>query len=304
MGNGMVFSDIIASVTSEPEFKDFYIILKTFLPLLLMVLIFQGVFIHFPRRRPRTPLGIYALVLIFFSRALIFLAIVNEIVSKHAPVCYFIASIFLVIYACSYIIVFAIIKLIKCYRKREERLLFGNQINRKQLVKEWEFVQMDAKANGITINNAKPMTIAEWYQIKASILQKNEEIRKQQEVARRVQEQEAEKQCQVEYARQQEAARRAQEQETERQRQAEYARQQEAARRAQEQKTKQKNQAEQKQNTNSSTQDYFSGCTTVEQLKARHRQLVKKYHPDTGKGNIEICKIINAQYEEQLKHYK
>lgn len=50
------------------------------------------------------------------------------------------------------------------------------------------------------------------------------------------------------------------------------------------------------QQTESNTFSYFKGCTTKEQLKKRHRELCKKYHPDKG-GNPETFKKMQAEYE-------
>ena len=47
---------------------------------------------------------------------------------------------------------------------------------------------------------------------------------------------------------------------------------------------------------------YFTGCTTKEQLKKRHRELCKKYHPDKG-GNEEIFKRMQAEYEILKSRY-
>ena len=44
------------------------------------------------------------------------------------------------------------------------------------------------------------------------------------------------------------------------------------------------------------TSGFFTGCTTKEQLKKRHRELCKKYHPDKG-GNPETFKKMQAEYE-------
>ena len=43
--------------------------------------------------------------------------------------------------------------------------------------------------------------------------------------------------------------------------------------------------------------------TTKEQLKKRHRELCKKYHPDKG-GDIEIFKKMQAEYERLIIKFK
>jgi hypothetical protein len=44
--------------------------------------------------------------------------------------------------------------------------------------------------------------------------------------------------------------------------------------------------------------NYFSDCTTIEQIKKRYRELAQKFHPDHG-GTNEQMTIINLQYEQQ-----
>ena len=44
--------------------------------------------------------------------------------------------------------------------------------------------------------------------------------------------------------------------------------------------------------------NYFSDCTTIEQIKKRYRELAQKFHPDHAGGNGEIMKEINLQYEQ------
>ena len=72
-------------------------------------------------------------------------------------------------------------------------------------------------------------------------------------------------------------------------------RKQEEHKRQQEQKRQQeyKRQQTYQQKT---TNGFFTGCTTKEQLKKRHRELCKKYHPDKG-GNPETFKKMQAEYE-------
>ena len=48
---------------------------------------------------------------------------------------------------------------------------------------------------------------------------------------------------------------------------------------------------------------YFRGCHNIDQIKSRHRILMKQYHPDINKGSeyLEITKIINGQRDELVK---
>lgn len=41
---------------------------------------------------------------------------------------------------------------------------------------------------------------------------------------------------------------------------------------------------------------YFAGVETVEELRKRYKELLKKHHPDNG-GNEETMKEINAKYD-------
>jgi hypothetical protein len=47
--------------------------------------------------------------------------------------------------------------------------------------------------------------------------------------------------------------------------------------------------------------DYFRGIATLKALKIKYRELCKQFHPDLG-GDTAIMQMINAQYEEALKH--
>ena len=58
-----------------------------------------------------------------------------------------------------------------------------------------------------------------------------------------------------------------------------------------------KHQERPKQQTYYKTTSYFSGCTTKEQIKKRHRELCMKYHPDRG-GNVEIFRQMQSEYEK------
>ena len=56
-------------------------------------------------------------------------------------------------------------------------------------------------------------------------------------------------------------------------------------------------------NQQQKTSGFFTGCTTREQLKKRHRELCKKYHPDKG-GDIEVFKKMQAEYERLIIKFK
>ena len=80
----------------------------------------------------------------------------------------------------------------------------------------------------------------------------------------------------------------------EQRKQEEYKRQQE------EQKKRRQQQEQQRQKTYQQPKGFFTGCTTKEQIKKRHRELCKKYHPDKG-GDPEIFKKMQAEYERITK---
>lgn len=42
--------------------------------------------------------------------------------------------------------------------------------------------------------------------------------------------------------------------------------------------------------------NFFSGCETLEDLKARYHKLAKENHPDNG-GDVETMKAINAEFD-------
>lgn len=42
---------------------------------------------------------------------------------------------------------------------------------------------------------------------------------------------------------------------------------------------------------------FFDGCKNEEEIKARYRKLVQEYHPDGTRGNAEMFKKIQAEYE-------
>lgn len=42
---------------------------------------------------------------------------------------------------------------------------------------------------------------------------------------------------------------------------------------------------------------YFAGVKTVEELRKKYRELLKKFHPDNEGGSVEITQTINAEYD-------
>jgi curved DNA-binding protein CbpA len=42
---------------------------------------------------------------------------------------------------------------------------------------------------------------------------------------------------------------------------------------------------------------WFDDVKTVEELRKRYRELLRKYHPDNGNGSTEITQQINAEYD-------
>lgn len=42
---------------------------------------------------------------------------------------------------------------------------------------------------------------------------------------------------------------------------------------------------------------YFAGVKTVEELRKKYRELLKKYHPDNENGSVEITQEINNEYD-------
>lgn len=42
---------------------------------------------------------------------------------------------------------------------------------------------------------------------------------------------------------------------------------------------------------------YFAEVKTVEELRKRYRELLKKYHPDNENGSVEVTQEINAKYD-------
>jgi DnaJ-class molecular chaperone len=41
---------------------------------------------------------------------------------------------------------------------------------------------------------------------------------------------------------------------------------------------------------------YFEGCTSLDEIKSRYKELALKQHPDRG-GDTKIMKVINLEYE-------
>ena len=42
---------------------------------------------------------------------------------------------------------------------------------------------------------------------------------------------------------------------------------------------------------------WFTGVKTVQELRQRYRELLKKYHPDNEEGSVEVTQEINAEYD-------
>lgn len=42
---------------------------------------------------------------------------------------------------------------------------------------------------------------------------------------------------------------------------------------------------------------YFAGIKTVEELRKKYRELLKKFHPDNEGGSVEVTQEINAEYD-------
>lgn len=47
------------------------------------------------------------------------------------------------------------------------------------------------------------------------------------------------------------------------------------------------------------TNQYFAGCTSVEEIKKHYRELAREHHPDIG-GDTATMQAINSQYESAL----
>jgi len=50
--------------------------------------------------------------------------------------------------------------------------------------------------------------------------------------------------------------------------------------------------------------NFFAGCKSAEDVKARYRALSKQYHPDLNAGDKEIMQIINKQHDEAIKSFQ
>ncbi len=46
---------------------------------------------------------------------------------------------------------------------------------------------------------------------------------------------------------------------------------------------------------------YFNDCPTIDQIKARYKQLAKQYHPDCG-GDTSTMQAINTEYAYACAH--
>ena len=49
--------------------------------------------------------------------------------------------------------------------------------------------------------------------------------------------------------------------------------------------------------------NFFDGVSTIDELKARYRDLAKQYHPDRQGGDTAIMQAVNAQYEALLDRF-
>lgn len=49
---------------------------------------------------------------------------------------------------------------------------------------------------------------------------------------------------------------------------------------------------------------YFTGVKTVEELRKRYRELLKKYHPDNENGSTKITQQINQEYDALFDRLK
>jgi len=50
--------------------------------------------------------------------------------------------------------------------------------------------------------------------------------------------------------------------------------------------------------------DWFAGCTNLESLNKRRRDLLKLYHPDSNNGDDDVSKKINEMYDIERKKYE
>lgn len=52
------------------------------------------------------------------------------------------------------------------------------------------------------------------------------------------------------------------------------------------------------------TIEYFSGCSTLDALKARYRELAKAHHPDLHpEEGDDVMEAINAEYDELVRRF-
>lgn len=42
---------------------------------------------------------------------------------------------------------------------------------------------------------------------------------------------------------------------------------------------------------------WFTGVKTVEELRKKYRELLKRFHPDTPNGSVEATQEINREYD-------
>ena len=49
---------------------------------------------------------------------------------------------------------------------------------------------------------------------------------------------------------------------------------------------------------------YFNEVQTVEELRKRYKELLRKYHPDNENGSTEITQQINQKYDALFAHLK
>ena len=42
---------------------------------------------------------------------------------------------------------------------------------------------------------------------------------------------------------------------------------------------------------------YFAGVKTIEELRQKYRELLKKYHPDNENGSVDVTQEINTEYD-------
>lgn len=57
-------------------------------------------------------------------------------------------------------------------------------------------------------------------------------------------------------------------------------------------------------NPKNTANDFLNGCSDLDSLNKRYRDLCKVYHPDMGNGSAEIFQKVNAEYEMMKKSMK